>query len=137
MKRAILLLTLTLAGACDGGSGPSPDPVVTPTPFDPETVGSIKGKVVFKGAPPANPKLPVAGSPECSALHGDGTKYDEIVMVKDGRLQNVFVYVKEGLEGKVFAWPKEAFKVSNRQCIYTPRIGGAQVNQPIDFVNDD
>jgi hypothetical protein len=134
MRRTILALTLIL-GACDGGAT-DPDPVVTPTPIDAATAGTIKGKVTFAGTPPANPKLPVGGSPECSALH-DKSTVDEIVLVKDGRLQNVFVYVKEGLEGKVFAWPKESLKISNRKCIYTPRISGAQVHQPIDFVNDD
>ncbi len=112
MKRYALLIGVILIG-CDGKrSSTSSDPIVTPTPIDPETAGTIKGKVTFSGTPPANPKLPVGGSPECSALHS-GPAYDQIVRVKDGRLENAFVYVKTGLEGKVFAWETTAVRMSN------------------------
>jgi hypothetical protein len=134
MKRTLLLVTL-LIGGCDGG-GSSPEPVVTATPIDPQTVGTIKGIVKFDGTPPANLKLPVGGNAECAALHS-GPAYDEAVLVKDGRLQNVLVYVKTGLETYVFAWPKTPVRVENLRCIYTPRVSGAMINQPIEFVNND
>lgn len=135
MRKTLLILALIL-GACDGGGTADPDPVVTPTPIDAETAGTIKGKVLFSGTPPANPKMPVGGSPECAALH-QGTPTDDIVLVRNGRLQNAFVTVKEGLEGKVFAWPKEPVRIANEKCVYTPRVSGAQVHQPIRFVNGD
>jgi hypothetical protein len=134
MKRTLILVTL-LIGGCDNGGG-SPEPVVTATPIDPQTVGTIKGIVKFDGTPPANLKLPVGGNAECAALHS-GPAYDEAVLVKDGRLQNVLVYVKTGLETYVFAWPKTPVRVANERCIYTPRVSGAMINQPIEFVNND
>lgn len=134
MKRSALLLALLL-GSC-GGDAAQPDPVVTPTPIDQATVGVIRGKVRFDGTPPANLKLPVGGNAECAALHA-GPAFDEAVVVKDGRLQNVLVYVKTGLEGKVFAWPKEPVRVANERCIYVPRVSGAMIHQPIEFVNND
>ena len=134
MKRAILILTLILGG-CDGGAK-DVDPVVTPTKIDPETTGTLKGKVRFDGTPPANLKLPVGGNAECSALHS-GPAFDEAVVVKDGRLQNVLVYVKSGLENHVFAWPKEPVRIANERCIYVPRVAGAQTHQTIEFVNND
>jgi len=134
MKQRLVLIALLL-GACDGGSS-DPDPVVTPTSIDPETAATLKGRILFEGTPPPNPRLPVGGSPECAALH-DGPILDEVLKVKDGRLQNAFVYIKEGLDDKVFAWPKENHRISNQRCIYKPRISGAQVNQPIEFYNDD
>jgi hypothetical protein len=133
MKRTWLALTLILA-ACDGSSGSSPDPVVTPTVIDPETVGTIKGKVTFSGTPPKNPKISMAS--ECAALH-ESTALNEEVLVKDGRLQGVFVYVKEGLEKMVFDWPKTPLRIANAKCIYVPRVAGVQVNQSIEFANED
>jgi plastocyanin len=133
MRRAAAAL-LVLA-ACDGASS-DPDPVVTPTPLDPAVAGAVRGVCRWTGPVPANPRLPISGSAECSALHA-GPAFDEEVLVRDGRLQNVFVYVKEGLEKVVFAWPKEPLLVSNEKCVYLPRVAGAQVHQPIRFSNED
>jgi carboxypeptidase family protein len=129
-----ILLPLLLLAACDGK--PEPEPTVTPTPIDPATAGTVKGSVTFKGTPPPNPKLPVGGSSECSALHPTAP-LDEQVVVTNGRLVNVFVYVKEGLEKHVFDWPRTPVEITNRKCIYVPRVVGAQVNQPVRFANDD
>lgn len=135
MKRSLLLLILAF-GACDNGGSSAPEPTVTPTPIAAETTGTIRGKVLFSGTPPANLKLPVSGNAECAALH-EGPAYDEAVLVKGGRLQNVLVSVKTGLEKYVFAWPKTSVEVANERCIYVPRVAGAQTNQPIEFVNHD
>ena len=133
MIRSLFLLALVVAG-CD--NTPEPDPVVTPTPIDPATVGSIRGIAEFDGIPPVNFKLPVGGNAECAALHS-APAFDEAVLVKDGRLQNVLVYVKAGLEGKVFAWPKEPVRVANERCVYVPRVTGAMIHQPVEFLNND
>lgn len=133
MKRALIAITLML-GACD--NTPPPEPTVVPTPIDPETVGTIKGKVKFEGTPPANLKLPVGGNAECAALHS-GAAFDEAYLVKDGLLQNALVYVKTGLENHVFQWPKEPARVMNERCIYVPRVSGAMINQTIEFANSD
>src|SRR5205085_2829751 len=132
--RAIVTLAHALAMGCDGGSASSPDPVVTPTPIDPETVGTIKGTVTFTGTPARNPKISMAS--ECAALH-ESSVINEEVLVKAGRLQNVFVYVKEGLEKFVFDWPKTPIRIANAKCIYSPRVAGVQVNQGIEFANED
>jgi plastocyanin len=133
MRKALFLALLL--GACDGGGTPEP-PQPPPPAIDAATAGAIRGKVLFKGTPPANPKLPVGGSPECSALHS-GPVFDEIVRVKDGRLENAFVYVKTGLESLKFPWPTSPVTVANDKCIYRPRVSGAQANQPIKFTNED
>jgi hypothetical protein len=81
MSRTLLALALILAG-CGRGSSDA-DPVVVPTKIDPETAGTIKGRVTFDGTPPANLKLPVGGNAECSALHS-GPAFDEAV-ARQGR----------------------------------------------------
>jgi hypothetical protein len=130
------LAALLFLAACDPGGASDPDPVVTPTAIDPATTGTIRGTVLFQGAPPANPRLPVGGNAECNVLH-PGPAYDEVVKVRDGRLENVFVYVKAGLESHVFSWPKEPVRIANSKCVYVPRVAGVQVHQPVRYANDD
>lgn len=135
MKSAALALLFLVS--CDSADGPgSADPPVVPTPIDPSTSGVVRGTVLFQGVPPPNPKLSVGGSPEC-AVHHAGDVRDEIVLVKDGRLRNAFVYVKAGLESHAFDWPRSAARIANRGCLYIPRVAGAQVHQPVEFVNED
>ena len=134
--RAALALLLIGAVGCDGAGPADPDPVVTPTPIDAATTGAVRGVCRWTGPVPAAGRLPVAANPECSALH-TGPVFDNVVLVKDGKLQNAFVYVKEGLEKHVFTWPTTPVTVANARCVYSPRVAGAQVNQPIRFTNED
>jgi hypothetical protein len=131
-----LALALCLLAGCDGASTSDLDPVVVPTPIDAATTGAVRGVCRWTGPVPPAPRLPVAANPECAALHS-GPVSDDVVLVADGKLANVFVYVKEGLEKHVFAWPKEPLAIANARCVYVPRVAGAQVNQPIRFTNDD
>lgn len=128
MRRPLALLLFL---GCNGGGS---EPSVTPTPIDPATTGTIAGKVLFQGTAPKPGVLKMAS--ECAALHPEPAMNDE-VLVKDGRLRNVFVYVKEGLEKYTFARPATPATMSNRKCVYVPRVVGARVNQPIEFANED
>lgn len=133
MRRWTAGVVLALAG-CNSGDGP--DPAVTPTKLDEATLGTVRGTVRFEGAVPEPVLLPVGGNAECSALHASPPASEE-VLVRDGRLQNAFVYVKRGLDKYVFDWPRTPVTISNEKCIYRPRVAGAQVHQPIRFVNGD
>ncbi len=106
------------------------------TPIDPATVGTLRGTVYFQGEPPARKEVRMQGNPECSALHHEPV-LDEEVLAQDGRLQNVFVYVKEGLESYAFATPSTPVTIDQQGCMYIPHVTGAQVNQPILFLNSD
>lgn len=131
----ILLAALILAVGCDAAPAES-DPVVIPTPIDPAATGTVRGVCSFSGAVPPNPRLPVNANPECAALHA-GPVLDPVLLVENKRVRNVFVYVKEGLEKHVFDWPREPQIVANALCVYSPRVSGARVNQPIRFTNED
>jgi hypothetical protein len=79
----------------------------------------------------------MGGSPECSALWADGAP-DESVLIKDGRLRNVFVHVKEGLKPAwAFAIPTAPVVMGNERCLYSPRVVGVRAFQPIRFSNGD
>ena len=136
-RRALRTISVLAAFAVAGCPGPSDeDPVVTPTVFDAATLRAVRGRALFTGAVPAPRKLPIGGQPEC-AVHWSGDAFDEDVVVRDGRLANVFVYVKAGAEAHRFAWPKTPLVVANEKCIYRPRVAGAQIHQPIRFANED
>ncbi len=134
MRRALFALALFMPG-CNGSSAADP-PMPPPPTIDAATAGAIRGRVLFRGTPPPNPRLPVGASPECSVLH-TGPAFDEVVRVKDGRLQNVFVHVKEGLGKLAFPWPTAPVEMANAKCVYTPRVIGVQVHQPVRFTNED
>lgn len=104
---------------------------------DPATAGVLKGKVFFDGVPPQTQPISVKGNPECALLHANGEIPSESMIVNDGKLQNVFVYVKEGLEDYSFPVPAEPVEINNKACVYVPHVTGAQVDQPVAFVNGD
>jgi hypothetical protein len=99
----------------------------------PKELGSIKGRVLFEGEPPKNPRIKMA---ECQSFHEDNVT-DPQVLVKQGRLQNAVVYVKTGLEAYTFATPDEAVVIDNRGCLYAPRIAVAMQYQRLRFTNSD
>jgi hypothetical protein len=97
--------------------------------------GSISGVIDFTGAPPAPRAIQMDSDPIC-AQKGSGSKSEEVV-VKDGKLQNVFVYVKSGLPNNSFepSGPEPALDQSG--CSYHPHVVGMHNKQKIKIVNSD
>jgi plastocyanin len=104
---------------------------------DPATAGTIMGRVLFDGAAPEQKKQSVKGNPECAVFHPGGEITSEELVVTNGAIKNAFVYIKSGLEGYSFPTPSEAAVVENKDCHYVPHVCGVQVNQSINFVNND
>ncbi|HXG60233.1 MAG TPA: carboxypeptidase regulatory-like domain-containing protein [Planctomycetota bacterium] len=137
MRRLLgLWAALSALASCGGGSAEADPPMPPPPNFPAGITGAIRGRVRFEGPVPPPGRVPMATNPECAALH-DGPVLDEAIAVRDGRLKNVFVHVKQGLEKYAFPWPTEPVVVSNARCLYVPRVAGAQVHQPVRFVNED
>lgn len=104
---------------------------------DPSQAGQLTGVVRYAGSQTVQPTLPVRGNPECSIYHEGGEAPNEELLVSSGMLQNAFVYVKTGLEDKRFAPPAQAVEIDNKNCLYSPHVTGAMVDQPILLVNSD
>ena len=47
------------------------------------------------------------------------------------------VYIKDGLGNRVFAVPTETVEMDQKACVFIPRVLGAQVGQPLKFLNSD
>ena len=69
----------------------------------------------FTGAVPAPSKLDMSSDSKCV-----GENFLDDVVVKDGKLQNVFVFVKSGLPQAAFETPPTRSR-STRKAANTPR----------------
>ncbi len=100
-------------------------------------VGRITGTVIFEGPVPAPVRSPVKSFSECAAQHPEEV-FTEDVLVKDGKLQNVFVYVKSGLdEAKPLPPAEGSAMVDQAGCMYKPHVLGLRTNQELIIKNSD
>jgi plastocyanin len=132
-------LVLLLSTAC--GSGPSesaaprsPEGAPAGKKVDPATAGTINGRVTFAGTPPRPAELKITDS-KCPDANQPAR--DESIAVADGGLANVFVYIKDGVTGYAFQVPSEPVKLDQDGCMYTPRVLGVRVGQPLNVINSD
>lgn len=131
-----LLIVLTLLGC--KSSQPTPTQPASSAQaatviVDPATSGSIAGTVTFQGAPPKLPSLDMTQDPGCPPQ----PQPSEAVVVKNGKLANVFVYVKEGLPAGKFAVPSEPVVLDQKGCRYIPHVMGLMAGQPLKVLNTD
>ena len=128
-----------LAMAC-GGSGEAPASKQSAAPatmrVDAARAGTVTGRVVFEGTPPANPPARLAADPVCMRENAGGLALENYI-VKDGGLENVFIYVKDGLGNYHFDIPAEPVRLNQQGCRYMPHVLGARVGQPIEISNGD
>lgn len=103
--------------------------------------GSLAGTIAFEGAPPT-PK-PISMDADAACSNPNATVED--VVVKDGKLQNVFIYIKDGkltdggrnVAAFAFDPPAEARVLDQKGCQYTPHVIGIQTGQKLDVTNSD
>ena len=141
----VLMVFLLLVAGCgkkEEFSGTPEPPAALPTiavhkGVDPASTGTLKGHVLFTGVPPVRKEIPVKGNPECAVFHKGGNVLSEDMLVKDGKLKNVFVWIKEGAEGYDFPVPTEPVTVANKECLYVPHVMGVRTGQPVILLNED
>jgi plastocyanin len=133
-RLGVVALAALAFGAC-GGGGACP-PARTPTPLDHATTGTITGDVRFDGTPPAMTTLSFSADAACAAQHPVAVPSGD-ALVHGDRVENAFVYLKEGLGDRVFPVPAAPVTIDQQGCLYRPRVTGAQVCQPVVFLNSD
>lgn len=126
--------TAPASSTSDTGSG-SAEPVEKKT-IDPATVGSLSGVVSFDGDPGTPEVFKLVGEAYCIHEHPDGWT-DDRLQVQDGYIANAFVWIKSGLEGYEFPTPTETIELDQQGCLYSPRVIGVQVGQPLIAKNSD
>lgn len=125
----LFILTLALGAACGKEETAAPTgPLWKPSSNE----GNITGVINFTGAVPAPSKLDMSSDSKC-----EGENVLDDVVVKGGKLQNVFVFIKNGLPQAAFETPADAVTIDQKGCKYAPRVLGIQAGQPLKIVNSD
>ncbi len=98
---------------------------------------TIATKAMFTGQAPVAETIKADADPTCALMHPEGVANDSVIVNANGTLKNVFVYVKEGLAGKTFEAPKTPVTFDQKGCLYSPKVFGIQVSQPLEIINSD
>ena len=132
---SLILLLITIA--C-GSAAPPPPPTGGGKTVDPATTGTLAGRAVFTGTPPAIETLRMTTDKACVAGPGPNPQSDAVLIAADGGLKNVFVYVKQGLDPAYsFEVPPAPVVLDQKGCIYTPRVIGVRAGQALEVLNSD
>ena len=144
-KLFVLAALAALAVACGGkqeatsttgAAAPSGSTPAAPTAaVDTSNGGTVSGVATYAGVSTDTP-IAMNADPVCAGLHKEPVNTGKVV-VKDGKLANVFVYVKTGLEGKSFPAPTAKAEINQEGCLYHPRIQGIQTGQTLVIKNSD
>lgn len=99
--------------------------------------GSVMGVIHFEGTPPIRRKIDMAADPNCNP--NKQTRLTEEVIVRNGRLANVFVYVKSGeaIEKYRFQVLDSEVWLDQKGCRFVPRVLGLQAGQVLRILNGD
>jgi hypothetical protein len=97
----------------------------------------VKGIVKFEGTPPTPARINMASDPACARQHGTAALAEEVVVGKNGELQNVVVFVADGLGDRTFDVPAEPAVIEQKGCIYQPHVLALRVNQKLKVLNSD
>ena len=94
--------------------------------------GGISGVALFKGAAPKPKKLKVTKDKKrCDK----SPKYDESLVVKDGKLANVIVYIAEVKGGKKLE--KKGVTLDQNGCRYAPHVLAVPAGADLTILNPD
>jgi plastocyanin len=129
-------IAVVAIGACTAKQAPPPASTGGKT-VDAATAGTVTGRIVFQGTPPANDVLRMNTDRACLQSAGANPLNDAILVAADGAVQNVFVYVKDALDGYTFDVPSTPVVLNQTGCRYIPRVLGIRAGQPLDVLNND
>ncbi len=94
--------------------------------------GTISGAVMFKGDVPKPKKLKVTKDKKrCDK----SPKFDESLVVKDGKLANVIVYISDVKGGKKLE--KKGVTLDQNGCVYQPHVLAVAAGADVTILNPD
>jgi len=138
----VLAVCAGLLGCKKGTDAPTTPvaaaPAAAPSTKDPNRPGElgknvIRGKVTFTGKPPEARPLKRDADPFCARTP---MNEEDVLVSANGGLKNVFVRLTQGVEG-VYPAPAQPAELSQRECMYRPRVLGVMAGQQVAIKNDD
>ena len=98
--------------------------------------GTIQGRIRLDGALPGNPIIRMGVDPLCARLtEGKQLVQETVLTSPDGGLANVFVKL-DGTFPETPV-PDEAVVIDQMDCLFVPRVVGAQAGQLVQIKNSD
>jgi hypothetical protein len=126
------VVEIRFAMAEQSGQSPATKPVYKPN----GTEARIMGTITLDGKPPRRKVIDNAADFVCMKTRSRLLADD--VIVKDGKLANVFIYVKGGsLESYSFETPSTGVVLEHKGCRYVPHVLGIQTRQALTIINRD
>jgi len=104
---------------------------------DEATAGTISGRVVFTGDPPAMPVLDLSSNPQCERQHHTPQKAETVVVNANKTLRNVFIWISDGLPRARWTPPASAARLDQKGCVYEPHVLGIMEGQQLEILNSD
>jgi plastocyanin len=133
-----LSFALLACGNKQGNSQASSTPSATSgVAVDPATAGSISGTVELDGAAPRMKPINMAAEPACAKQHATPVTSQEVLVGKDGALENVVVYLKGDFSKYKFDAPQAAATMTQKGCMYDPHVVVLETGQSLQVVNAD
>jgi plastocyanin len=130
-----------LLSGCGGTKTETPSPAASTAAatlkIEEATAGSISGKVAFTGAAPAARPIDMSATEACADAHKTPLTAEDVIVNGNHTLKNVFIRVKSGLPEGTWPVPDTPVVLDQNGCMYTPRVLGVMVNQPVRFENSD
>ncbi len=97
----------------------------------------LSGSISFAGKRPKSRIIDMSADPACYQVNPKPRTED--IVVRNGKLANVFVYVKNStvLHSYTFELPTSSIAIEHKGCRYVPHVLGMRVGQPLMILNSD
>ncbi len=96
--------------------------------------GTIKGKVVFQGAPPPMKTIiPTKDQEVCGGIREE----PQIILSEDQGLQDAVAYLKEVESGKAWEQSAQTPELTNRKCNFVPHVQVVPAGSDIEIISAD
>lgn len=100
--------------------------------------GTITGAITFEGKVPEMKPVAMDADPACAAMHKDNPPKNEILVLGDGQtMANVLVEVTKGAPQKDYPAPTEPIVLTQKGCMYSPRVFVIRPGQTLKVMNPD
>jgi hypothetical protein len=98
--------------------------------------GTLIGNIYFEGRPPERKFISMAADAYCDQVNPDAKS--EEVLIRSGKVANVFVYVKgAALDGYAFETPEEEAVIERLRCQDVPHVIAIRTGQTLSIRNGD